>query len=127
MRLPGPGDDVDSKLTLAVIYDGTSMFYDSTLEACADRSVTESLVDWEPLPQRRGSQFPMLFYGVDGRDEHEMDSPSFWNRDEAEQVRANEQPVLLPWALVKVPGRRRTISRRQPGVPRFFNRVEPCW
>ena len=46
---------------------------------------------WESLPRATDedteSTFPMLFYGIVGDDQHEVDSPSFWNPHEAAKVR----------------------------------------
>mmetsp|Transcript_14375 Transcript_14375/g.34797 ORF Transcript_14375/g.34797 Transcript_14375/m.34797 type:complete len:889 (-) Transcript_14375:41-2707(-) len=55
-------------------------FYDSRLRAMASRETSHSLVNWEHLP-RVG--FPLVFEGVDGADERELNSPSWFNTMEA--------------------------------------------
>ena len=62
----------------------SQLFYSGQLEEHADPSLTHSLLKWEGLP----GQHPMLFYGVRGREEAEIDSPSYFNLIEAEMVRA---------------------------------------
>ncbi|CAM9319414.1 unnamed protein product [Chrysoparadoxa australica] len=59
------------------------MFYDSGLVASADREVTESLCEWEEL---EGRAVPQIFWGIEGHDAHEMNSPSFYNRHEASLI-----------------------------------------
>ena len=61
----------------------SQLFYGGQLEEHADASLTHSLLKWEGLP----GQHPMLFYGVRGREEAEIDSPSYFNLIEAETVR----------------------------------------
>ena len=68
------------------------LFYESTLLPMADNSVVSSLSMWAPLPKADDedeSRFPLLFYGVEGDDKHEVDSPSFWNPHEAAKVRVS--------------------------------------
>lgn len=67
------------------------LFYDLTLEPRADEATAHSMTRWESLPRTvegdAESSFPMLFYGIVGDDQHEVDSPSFWNPHEAAKVR----------------------------------------
>jgi helicase MOV-10 len=58
------------------------LFYDGELVACADES-RNSLVEWDELPNKR---FPVLFIGIEGRDEREGTSPSWFNAQEASRV-----------------------------------------
>jgi superfamily I DNA and/or RNA helicase len=60
----------------------SQLFYGGQLEEHADPALTHSLLAWEGLP----GQHPLLFYGVRGRDEAEVDSPSYFNLIEAETV-----------------------------------------
>lgn len=60
------------------------MFYDNKLRASADPAVTKSMTAWEALPI--GNDFPLLMVGVEGEDRHELDSPSFWNGEEASMI-----------------------------------------
>lgn len=58
------------------------LFYDGELIACANES-RNSLVEWDELPNK---QFPILFIGIEGRDEREGTSPSWFNAQEASRV-----------------------------------------
>jgi len=59
-------------------------FYNSELQPCGDRALTHSMVTYEELPKK---QFPIIFHGIIGKDEKEASSPSFFNIDEASQVK----------------------------------------
>ena len=60
------------------------LFYDRELVACADPILRNSCLQWEELPN---SCVPMLFHGIEGKDEREGSSPSwFSNSDEAIRV-----------------------------------------
>jgi len=59
------------------------LFYDSELLACAEPVLRNSCLQWEGLPNPR---VPMLFHGIEGKDEQEGTSPSWLNADEAVQV-----------------------------------------
>ena len=61
----------------------SELFYDGRLEERADRSATHSLLAWEGLPTRT---MPLLFYGIQGIDMAELDSPSYFNLVEASTV-----------------------------------------
>jgi len=52
--------------------------------AAADPRMRESLCDWPDLPNR--NQFPILFHGVQGKEQREGNSPSWFNPLEAAQV-----------------------------------------
>ncbi|XP_062514184.1 putative helicase mov-10-B.1 isoform X2 [Corticium candelabrum] len=54
-------------------------FYDRELVAKADELLREELCQWQDLP-RKG--FPLVFHGIEGKDERESDSPSFFNVEE---------------------------------------------
>jgi len=60
------------------------LFYDNRLLPTADYARSHSLQDWEHLPTQG---FPMVFEGVDGEDERELSSPSWFNRMEALAVK----------------------------------------
>ncbi|KAF9486245.1 RNA helicase [Pholiota conissans] len=59
-------------------------FYNSELSSCGEPAMINSLVNYEELPKRR---FPVVFHGIVGKDEREKSSPSFFNIDEATQVK----------------------------------------
>ncbi|XP_071960449.1 putative helicase MOV-10 [Antedon mediterranea] len=59
------------------------LFYDNELQANADKFMRETMCTWEELPKKN---FPMIFHGVDGNDEREGNSPSFFNKSEAATV-----------------------------------------
>jgi helicase MOV-10 len=59
------------------------MFYDSQLIPCANEALRSSLTKWEVLPNR--NEFPILFHGVEGKDEREGNSPSWFNPTEVRQ------------------------------------------
>jgi hypothetical protein len=61
------------------------LFYDSELRACADKAATHSMLRWEGLPN---PSVPLLFHGVEGKDEREANSPSWFNAHEASTVSA---------------------------------------
>jgi len=60
----------------AILAVPSAMFYDSSLEERADASTTHSLLAWEGLP---APDLPLLFFGVNGVDMSEVDSPSYFN------------------------------------------------
>lgn len=59
------------------------MFYDDELRACADVMLRQSFCQWEGLPNKG---FPVIFKGVNGKDEREKKSPSFFNPQEVDAV-----------------------------------------
>lgn len=59
------------------------LFYDGELRACADPLSTHSMLGWASLPN---PTVPLLFHGIDGQDEREANSPSWFNRHEAAKV-----------------------------------------
>ncbi|KAF9057134.1 RNA helicase [Panaeolus papilionaceus] len=59
-------------------------FYDSELQPCGNPAITHSLANYEELPKK---QFPVVFHGIQGRDMREASSPSFFNPEEASEVK----------------------------------------
>ena len=59
------------------------LFYEGELEAYADPILRNCCLQWDGLPNPR---VPMLFHGIEGKDEREGNSPSWFNADEAVQV-----------------------------------------
>uniref|UniRef100_A0A671WYN2 RNA helicase n=1 Tax=Sparus aurata TaxID=8175 RepID=A0A671WYN2_SPAAU len=62
----------------AILKVPSELFYDGELEVCAKEN---SFCSWEPLPMQG---FPVIFHGVNGVDEREGSSPSFFNVTEVE-------------------------------------------
>jgi len=59
----------------------SALFYEGSLQPFACPRTTRALERWELLPNQSG--FPLLFYGVRGRDVFEQGHSSFFNVDEA--------------------------------------------
>ncbi|KAK2465577.1 hypothetical protein APHAL10511_002469 [Amanita phalloides] len=74
----------------AILKFPNERFYGGDLEKCADASVTDAYVSSSLLPAK---EFPVIFHAVAGRDERESHSPSFFNIDEAIQVKAYVQAL----------------------------------
>ena len=62
----------------------SKLFYKHAIKDCGSTEVTHSLLPWNALSTN--PTFPMLFIGVDGRHSHELDSPSFHNPEEIDEV-----------------------------------------
>ncbi|KAJ1532193.1 hypothetical protein ONE63_000814 [Megalurothrips usitatus] len=67
----------------AILKVSNDLFYDGELKPVGDKSVIESVCHWEGLCRK---DFPLIFHGVEGIDEREGTSPSFFNRQEVEIV-----------------------------------------
>ena len=59
------------------------LFYDNELLPCADPLLANSCLGWEKLPN---PNMPLIFHGIEGKDDREGNSPSWFNADEAIQV-----------------------------------------
>ena len=73
----------------------SSLFYRSRLRACADRELVDSMLPWLDRYAGGGtpasaagawSGKPVVFFGVEGQQLHEVDSPSYYNPVEASKV-----------------------------------------
>jgi helicase MOV-10 len=62
-----------------------ALFYDGDLVACADPAVSQGLARWQHLPPGAAG-FPLLFHAVEGANEREGNSPSWFNTTECAQV-----------------------------------------
>ena len=61
------------------------------MKDCADDILKTSMCKWEHLPQEN---FPVIFHGVNGRDQREGNSPSFFNPEEASIVHSYVVKIL---------------------------------
>ncbi|XP_022081525.1 putative helicase MOV-10 isoform X2 [Acanthaster planci] len=75
----------------AILKLPNQLFYANELEVHADKFARESLCGWEKLPQK---DFPIIFHGVEGVDEREGQSPSFFNKAEIQIVIEYAQDLL---------------------------------
>ena len=62
----------------------SKLFYDNELVPCADEILRNSMLQWERLPK---PGVPLIFHGVEGKDDREANSPSWFNVSEVETVR----------------------------------------
>jgi helicase MOV-10 len=60
----------------------SNAFYGGKLVAKAKK--VEDLISWNELPNK--NNFPCVFYGIEGEDMREGDSPSFFNQYEASTI-----------------------------------------
>jgi len=67
----------------AILQVPNKLFYDGELTACGDKSQTHVALGWENLPNKK---MPVIFHGVNGKDEQEANSPSFFNLQEIDIV-----------------------------------------
>ncbi|KDR68378.1 hypothetical protein GALMADRAFT_257029 [Galerina marginata CBS 339.88] len=67
-----------------ILHFSNEQFYNSELQTCGNKAMICSLETYEELPKKR---FPLLFHAIIGKDEREAHSPSFFNIDEATQVK----------------------------------------
>lgn len=75
----------------------SQLFYNDSLVAAADAKTTHSLLPWEELEP--GEQFPLLFYGVLGRESRAIGSPSIANSAEV----LGQLHRLLSWRRLPTP------------------------
>ena len=69
----------------AILKLPNEMFYRNKLVACGDRLTTHSMTTWEHLPNLKAG-FPIVFHAVDGENQREGTSPSWFNPQEAIMV-----------------------------------------
>ena len=63
-----------------LLKEPNDLFYDGSLECCANPMITDCRLQWEGLPKEG---VPLLWHGIQGKEEREANSPSWFNRDEA--------------------------------------------
>ncbi|KAG6909930.1 hypothetical protein DXG01_014452 [Tephrocybe rancida] len=74
----------------AILKFPNERFYGSELEQCGDAKVINSFLGSQYLPN---AKFPIVFHGLCGKDDREASSPSFFNADEALQVKQYVQDL----------------------------------
>eukprot|EP01039_Chlorochromonas_danica_P007431 gene7431-8218_t len=75
----------------AIIAVPNGLFYNNSLIPSAPEAVVNSLLNWEALPN---NHFPVLFHGCQGEHERELNSPSWFNTTEVEQVIDHIQSLI---------------------------------
>jgi len=65
-------------------------FYKNELQSCADPIITNSCLRWDGLS---APGVPIIFHAMQGKDEREASSPSFFNVQEATEVKAYIQAL----------------------------------
>ncbi|KAH9932178.1 P-loop containing nucleoside triphosphate hydrolase protein [Fomitopsis serialis] len=74
----------------AILKFPNERFYRSELQPCAENRVTHAYIGCPILANR---DFPILVHSISGKDDREASSPSFFNIDEASQVKAYVQAL----------------------------------
>lgn len=74
----------------AILKFPNERFYDGDLQECGDPNIINSYLG---APHLVSKQFPIVFHAISGKDDREASSPSFFNVDEASQVRAYVQAL----------------------------------
>jgi helicase MOV-10 len=68
-----------------------NLFYDGNLLAKADRNITDIFLGWDSLVNR---SLPIIFKHVDGDEERDVDSPSWYNKKEIQEVFSYVNQIL---------------------------------
>jgi len=92
----------------AILKFSDNHFYDGELQPCGDPVLTHSLLRSD-LVQK---DFPVIFYGIIGKDQQEESSPSFFNIDEVTRVKK--------YCLELMDDRRLRLSERTSILLRFI-------
>lgn len=71
-------------------------FYKGELQPCADPIITSSCLRWDGLST---PGVPIIFHAMQGKDEREASSPSFFNVQEATEVKAYIQALKQETSL----------------------------
>jgi len=66
-----------------ILHFPSQVFYGGELEAHADEDVRNKYIGWRGLPRR---DVPLLFEHVNGIEQREADSPSWFNNDEIQKI-----------------------------------------
>jgi superfamily I DNA and/or RNA helicase len=70
----------------AILKLPNEMFYHNKLLSCGDFMTTHSMAKWEHLPPNNDRDFPIVFHAVDGLNDREGSSPSWFNVQEVVTV-----------------------------------------
>ncbi|KAI0747144.1 P-loop containing nucleoside triphosphate hydrolase protein [Daedaleopsis nitida] len=76
---------------IAILHYPNEKFYDNELEACGPVGEINYFIGSSQLVSPR---FPIVFHAISGENEREASSPSYFNIDEASQVKAYVQALL---------------------------------
>ncbi|KAF7323612.1 RNA helicase [Mycena kentingensis (nom. inval.)] len=68
----------------AILKFPNEQFYRGELQPCAEKKTTDAYINSSFLPSKK---FPIIFHALSGKDDREASSPSFFNIDEASQVK----------------------------------------
>ncbi|KAJ7255409.1 P-loop containing nucleoside triphosphate hydrolase protein [Mycena rebaudengoi] len=74
----------------AILKFPNDRFYRGELQQCGDARVINAYIGSPLLPAKK---FPIVFHAISGKDDREANSPSFFNIDEATQVKAYIQKL----------------------------------
>ena len=69
----------------AILRYPNEKFYDGELEVCGDASSIDAFIGSSLLANPK---FPVIFHAISGQNDREAASPSYFNIDEAMQVKA---------------------------------------
>lgn len=75
----------------AILRYPNEKFYEGELEACGPHAQINHFIG---SPQIVSPKFPVVFHAVSGQDEREASSPSYFNIEEASQVKAYVEALL---------------------------------
>jgi helicase MOV-10 len=75
--------DLNYRSHPAILKLPNELFYDNKLIASGDHFFTHNMTKWEHLPKNRTAGFPIVFHAVDGENQREGSSPSWFNPQEA--------------------------------------------
>ena len=75
----------------AILEFPNTQFYNGDLQPCGNVETINSFLGWSRLVSKK---FPVIFHAVPGQDQREASSPSFFNIDEATQVKEYVNALL---------------------------------
>lgn len=75
----------------SILHYPNTTFYDGELEVCGNRAVTDAFLGSSLLVS---PTFPVIFHALAGHNDREASSPSYFNIDEASEVKAYIDALL---------------------------------